>query len=95
MGARLRDIGLAAQRHAAIIMRHEEVGIDPERRLVLRDRLLAPAKRAQDIAEIVAPAGAVRPQRDRAFRLGERFGQPIHLLKQRSEMEVRIDEIGP
>jgi hypothetical protein len=49
-------------------MRHDEIGIDPERRLVLGDRLLAPADASENIAEIVERAGKVGTQRDGAFR---------------------------
>src|ERR1700730_15700206 len=69
MGSRLRDPGLAAERYAAIVMSHERARIDSERRLVLRDRLVAPSKRAENIAKIVAYAGTVPTQRDRALRM--------------------------
>src|SRR6202163_2233174 len=94
MGSRFRDPGLAAERYAAIVMRHERARIDPERRLVLRDRLVAPSKRAENIAKIVAYAGTVRTQRDRAFRMRQRFRQTVRILKQGSQMDVAIDKIG-
>ena len=93
MGSRFRNPCLAAQRYAAIVMRHEGIRIDPESGLVLRDRIAVPAKVAQNIAQVVARAGTVRTQRDRAFGMSERFRQAIHILKQGGKMDVSIDKI--
>ncbi|GAC1332240.1 MAG: hypothetical protein NVSMB20_03400 [Bradyrhizobium sp.] len=75
-------------------MRHDEVRIGPQRRFVLCNGVVAPAKAAEHVAEIVAGAGTVGTQCDRALRMGQRFGQPVHILKQRGQMQVPVDKIG-
>src|SRR6202158_4584617 len=94
MGSRFRNPSLAAERHAAIVVRNKRIRLDPERRLVLGDGFGAPADGAENIAEIVARAGTVRTQRDRALRMGERFRQAIGTLQQRGKMNVSIDKVG-
>src|SRR5216683_38939 len=88
-----RNPCFTAERYATVVMSHERVRLDPERRLVLCDRIVAAAQGPQNIAEIVARAGAVRTQRDRTLRMGERFRQPIRILKQGGKMDVSIDKV--
>ena len=93
-GLSVRVPVFTAKRQAAIVMSHEKVRIDLKRRLVLHDRIVTPAKGAENIAEIVAGAGAVRAQRHRAFRMRERVRRAVGILKQRGKVKVSIGELG-
>jgi hypothetical protein len=62
MPSRFGNSCLTTQRYAAVVMSHERARIGPDRRLVLRNRLVVPANGPENIAEIVARAGTVRTQ---------------------------------
>jgi hypothetical protein len=83
MGSRLGNPCFGAERHAAIVMRRESARIGRDRPLILHNGVIAPAERAQNVAEVVPRAGAIWAKRDSALSMRQSFRQAIDVLKQR------------
>ena len=85
---------LGLQCVAQIALRQDIVRLEPDRHLVLFDRLLVPAPHSQHIGEIVMGFGHSRKQADRALVVNDRRIQIVELGVDIAQIVVRVGLAG-